>query len=85
MRSFMVNWKENKKFAVERKTLVDVIRPTGDIGLDAKAALNIFCSTYGNLKKNEVISLQEVNANGDSIGEPIAPTADENSIVPYKK
>ena len=34
-------------------------------------------------KKNEIISIQEVNEFGKPIGEPIKPTNDE-SIVPVK-
>lgn len=85
MRSFIIKWKENKKYALERETLVDVTRESGDIGIDAKAALNIFCASFGNLKKNEIISIQEINEKGENIGEPIVPTSDESSIVPYKK
>lgn len=85
MRSFIIKWKENKKYALERENLVNVIKDTGDIGIDAKAALNLFCANFGNLKKNEIISIQEVNEKGENIGEPIVPTSDESSIVPYKK
>ena len=85
MRSFIIKWKENKKYALERENLVDVTKDTGDIGIDAKDALNLFCANFGNLKKNEIISIQEVNEKGENIGEPIVPTSDENSIVPYKK
>lgn len=85
MRSFIIKWKENKKHSIERENLITVSRESGDIGIDAKAALNLFCANFGNLKKNEIISLQEVNENGEHIGLPITPTSDENKIVPYKK
>lgn len=85
MRSFIIKWKENKRYALERENLVNVTKDTGDIGIDAKAALNLFCANFGNLKKNEIISIQEVNEKGENIGEPIVPTSDESSIVPYKK
>ena len=85
MRSFIIKWKENKKYALERENLVDVTKDTGDIGIDAKAALNLFCATIGNLKKNEIISIQEIDENGKNIGEPIVPISNENSIVPLVK
>lgn len=85
MRAFIIKWKENKRYALERENLVNVTKDTGDIGIDAKAALNLFCANFGNLKKNEIIFIQEVNEKGENIGEPIVPTSDESSIVPYKK
>lgn len=82
-RIFDIIWKENKKYnAIERKTIVS-IKGTDDLATDAKAALNVFISINGNLKKNEIISIQEVNEFGKPIGEPIKPTNDE-SIVPVK-
>lgn len=85
MRSFIIKWRENKKYALERENLINVTKDTGDIGIDAKAALNLFCANFGNLKKNEIISIQEIDANGESIGLPITPTSGESNIVPYKK
>lgn len=85
MRNFCITWKENKYNAIERTQNVAVSKPSGDIGQDAKAALNIFIATVGNLKKNEIISIQEVDENGKNIGEPIVPISNENSIVPLVK
>ena len=85
MRAFIFKWKENKKYSIERENLIQISRETGDIGQDAKAALNLFCANFGNLKKNEIITIQEVDEHGIEIGEPIKPTSNENSIVPYKK
>ena len=83
-RIFIITWRENKKNSLERYSTITVTKVTGDIGQDAKTALNIFCSVNGNLKKNEVISIQEVDEQFYKIGEPIIPTGD-NSVVPYKK
>jgi hypothetical protein len=85
MRAFIFKWKENKKYSIERENLIQISRETGDIGQDAKAALNLFCANFGNLKKNEIITIQEVDEHGVEIGEPIKPTSNENNIVPYKK
>ena len=51
------------------------------IGFDAKAAVGIFISSTGNLKKNEIIEIQEVDENNEPIGEVIKPM-DNTSIIP---
>ena len=84
-RIFLITWKENKRNSIERTNKISVSSPVGDIGQDAKAALNLFCANFGNLKKNEIITIQEVDEYGVEIGEPIKPTSNENNIVPYKK
>ena len=84
MRRFIITWRENKINSLERNTIISVVKPIGDIGQDAKSALNIFCAFNGNLKKNEVISIQEIDEKFNPIGEPIVPTGESN-IVPYKK
>ena len=57
MRHFLITYKENKRnglgIVMHRK--ISISKPTGDIGLDAKAAVGIFISSKGNLKKNEII------------------------------
>ena len=54
MRHFLITYKENKRnglgMVMHRK--ISISKPTGDIGLDAKAAVGIFISSTGNLKKN---------------------------------
>lgn len=83
MRHFLITYKENKRnglgIVMHRK--VSISKPTGDIGLDAKAAVGIFISSTGNLKKNEIIEIQEVDENNEPIGEVIKPM-DNTSIVP---
>ena len=83
MRHFIITYEPINKYGktIQRSNKVTVSKTTGDIGKDAKAALEIFIRSFGNLKKNEVFSIQEVNAEGKSIGEPILPTS-ENSIIP---
>lgn len=84
-RTFIFNWYENTRYdsPIERKNTVVVAR-TNDIGHDAKQATEVFCKSFGNLKKNTINSIQEINEKGESIGEPIIP-AEENSIIPAKK
>lgn len=85
-RTFVFKWYENVRYGtpVERENSVLVTKPSGDIGHDAKAATELFCKSFGSLKKNTIISIQEMNDKGEPVGEPITP-ADENSIVPFKK
>ena len=60
---------------------IAISKPTGDIGLDAKAGVGIFISSTGNLKKNEIIELPQVDENNEPIGEVIKPM-NSTSIVP---
>lgn len=84
-RTFNFKWYENTRYGapIERTNSV-MVAGTGDIGRDAKTATDVFCKSFGNLKKNTIVSIQEVNDKGESIGEPIIPT-EENSIIPTKK
>ena len=83
-RIFNFIWYKNERYRImERESLITVIS-TGDIGYDAKQAVEVFCKTFGNLKKNTIISIQEVNEKNEPIGEPIIPM-NENSIIPIKK
>lgn len=86
MRKFQIAYKPISRYetSVNRNALINLSKETGDIGKDAKAALNIFISTVGNLKKYEIIEIQEINDKGRPIGEPIKPVG-ENTIVPFKK
>lgn len=81
-RTFIFTWQENKKYnSLERKNTIMVPNASEDIGLAAKAATEVFTKTFGNLKKNTIKSIQEINENGEFVGEPITPQ-DEVSIVP---
>lgn len=84
-RTFVFNWYENTRYGspMERKNTV-LVSKTGDLGYDAKQATEVFCKTFGNLKKNTIVSIQETNEKGEAVGEPIVPT-EENSIVPTKR
>lgn len=86
MRNFRITYKPVDRYskATERNIVINVSKPTGDIGQDAHAALNLFVSSIGNLKKNDVIEIQEINAMGENIGEPIKPIG-ESSIIPTRK
>jgi hypothetical protein len=71
MKTFEILWFKNEKYGnpIERKTVIKSI--------DAKSALQVFMSANGNLKKNTIIHIQELDKNGEPVGEPIVP---ENEI-----
>lgn len=83
MRTFLITYKELKKYStdMELHRVVKISKETGDIGIDAKAALGVFINSTGTLKKNEIISIQELDENNKPIGEVIKPM-DNTSIVP---
>ena len=82
MRTFEITWYKNERNPIERKNRVLVTRPTGTIEKDAKYAVGLFTSEFGSLKKNSIISIAEVDKDGNQIGELITPMDGENAIVP---
>ena len=84
-RHFSFRWHKNEKYRekVIRVNSVTVSDAPLDTGAAAKAAVNIFTNSFGSLKQNTIISIQEYNDNGP-VGEPIIPDED-NSVVPLKK
>ena len=82
MRTFEITWQRNERYPVERKNRVLVPRPTGSIEKDAKYALSVFTSEFGSLKKNSIISIAELDQDGNQVGELITPMEGENAIVP---
>lgn len=85
MRIFEFTWQKNERNPVERKNKVLVARPTGAIEKDAKYALGLFATEFGNLKKNTIISIIEVDNDGKQIGEPITPVENSEAIVPTRR
>ena len=86
MRKFSISWQEKQKFGESsiRTSNITLSKPTGDIGKDTKAALNILCSRFGNLHKIEIHAIQEVDKENNPIGEVIKPIG-ESSVVPVSK
>ena len=66
---------------LERTTRIQVTKPTGKTSIDAKKALDLLCSEYGNLSKIEIICIKELDENFEQIGEDIKPTG-ENGMIP---
>ena len=67
---------------VSRHTLIRLSNPTGKTEIDAKNALNLFTKSCGNLKRNTIIRIQELDEDGKQIGEDITPSTEENAIIP---
>ena len=74
MKTFEILWFKNEKYGnpIERKTVIQSI--------DAQSALQVFMNANGNLKKNTVIHIQELNKKGEPIGEPIVPAEESASV-----
>ena len=84
IRNYNIEWyptRDGEDF--KRQTFIRLSKPTGHTDIDAKAALNIFISQCGNLKKNTIIRIKEMDENGQ-IGEDIVPK-EENAIIPIKR
>lgn len=86
MRNFVIHYREKKKYnPTERKIVVEVAKnfDSAEVGPAAHAALDLFCTNFGNLNRLDVLDIQEIDKEtGESIGEPIVPTGD--SIVPIR-
>lgn len=88
-RTYSIEWynKRDAKYGKEpniRTNMIQLSAPTGRTEYDAKAALNIFTRSFGNLRKNEIVRIKEFGENGQ-IGEDIVPSTEENAIIPTKK
>ena len=77
-RTYAINWyptKDGEK--VSRTTMIKLSSPTKVTEKDAKDAVNIFIKSCGNLKKNTIINIKELDSDGNQIGEDIVPSTDE--------
>lgn len=82
IRNYNIEWyptKEGEK--LKRTTFIKLSKPTGRTEYDAKAALGIFTTSCGSLKKNTIVKIVEMDENGQ-IGEDIVPVEGENAIIP---
>ena len=85
IRKYNIEWYPTKeRNPINRHTFIQLTKPIGDTAVDAKAALNIFCANNGNLKKNTIVKIIEMDENGQ-IGEDIVPTEGENAIIPTRR
>ena len=87
VRYFEIEWYDNKDLRNGQPTFrhnkVTVSKPTGHVEIDAQIALNIFISSFGNLKKNTIVKIKEFDECGNQIGEDITPS--DSAIIPVKK
>jgi hypothetical protein len=67
MKTFIINWHPNEKYGVviDRKSIVKT--------KDVQSAVTAFIKTNGNLKKNTINFIQEIDDNGIPIGDKIIP------------
>ena len=58
VRNFSFKWYKNEKYGkpTVRTNSITVINASADTGHAAKAATDIFCKTFGNLKVNTIVS-----------------------------
>ena len=86
IRHFVIRWAKKVNFGqpCERETVIHLPKASKDTGVNAKAALNILTSQYGNLKKIDIIWMKELDENGKQIGDLITPD-EETNIIPVKK
>ena len=57
IRHFVIRWAKKVNFGqpYERETVIHLPKASKNIGVNAKAALHILASKYGNLKKIDII------------------------------
>ena len=67
MKTFIINWYPNEKYGtvIDRKSIVKT--------KDAQSAVTVFMKANGNLKKNTINFIQEIDGNGIPIGDKIIP------------
>lgn len=83
MRSFEFTWYEiQDRNKIERHNIIKgSIKDDAEVGAAAKLATDLFCKTFGNLKKNTIISIQEIDKDGRPVGEVITPMG-ESKVIP---
>lgn len=83
MKSFRITYKSKSDDNI-RNTIVGVSKESQNLGQDAKAALGIFISCVGSLRKYDILEIQELDKDKNPMGEPIKPMGD-SVIIPTKK
>ena len=84
MQRFNFTWYA-KQDKIERHTKVQTnVADSAELSIGAKGATDLLCRTLGNLNKNEIVSIQQIDKDGNPIGEPILPM-EGSTIVPIAK
>lgn len=74
MIKFQFTWFKRERNPIERKNVVTVTRNITDIKEAAESAVNTFVSVFGNLKRNEIVSIYPLNKDGEPFGDAITLT-----------
>ena len=74
MIKFQFTWFKRERNPIERKNVVTVTRNTTDIKEAAESAVGTFISVFGNLKRNEIVSIYPLNKDGELFGDAITLT-----------
>lgn len=62
-KNYIFNWQKNGRNSIVRNNTIQAV--------DAKTATDCFMKEFGNLKKNTINYIQEVDMEGNPIGEKI--------------
>ena len=85
-RNYIFKWYKTKdaKYGepITRTTNINLTKPVGRTEIDTKAALQLFIQNFGNLNKNTIVSIKELDGNNQQIGEDIVPSTEEDAIIP---
>ena len=82
---FAVRWYPTRdRSKMERTTIMDFNSNTNDVSVNGKIAVDLFVKSCGNLKKNTIIWIKELDEEGNQIGEDITP-AEDSSIIPESR
>lgn len=73
MVNFQFTWCKRNKYGneIERTNIISIANPSKDIKVSAKLATEVFKKSFGGLKKNKIISIYPLNADGEPFGEAI--------------
>lgn len=78
-KTFVFNWYKNEKYGQP------IVCNNTIVATSAKAATGLFMQAFGNLKKNTINYIQEINPDTkENIGEPIIPDNDNDTIPAVK-
>ena len=72
-RKFLFTWHKNERYGepVERHNYITVTKASKDLGMACNAATELFKRSFGSLKRNTILSIQEVDENNAPLGEPL--------------
>ena len=86
VRNYRIIWYKNEKYGepIRRTTFITVSPAIGKVEKDGKRAVELFITSFGGLKYNTIVKIQELDENMNQIGEDIIPQ-EGSAIVPTAK